>query len=104
MKPYLSKLFLIATSFISATALANSDMENSEKIFNRTCAMCHGKQGERSALNQSAIINTLKTEEILTALKKRRAGEIVGAGNSVKSRLTEEEVKALAEYVPTLNK
>ncbi len=104
MKGYASTLFFIAGSLLALNSHANESLEHTQKIFNRSCAMCHGKQGEKSALNQSAIINNLKTEEILTALEKRKAGEIVGAGNAAKSRLSEEEMKGLAEYIPTLKK
>ncbi|MFZ7240052.1 c-type cytochrome [Avibacterium avium] len=96
---------LLLLSALPLSGLANQSaemLEHSQKIFNRSCAMCHGKQGERSALNQSAIINSLKTEEIITALEKRKAGEIVGAGNAAKSRLSENDIKSLAEYIPSL--
>lgn len=96
---------LLLLSIAPLLGLANQSteiLEHSQKIFNRSCAMCHGKQGERSALNQSAIINSLKAEEIITALEKRKAGEIVGAGNAAKSRLSEDEIKGLADYISHL--
>lgn len=103
MKTYASTLFLIIGSLLAFNSQADESLEHAQKVFNRSCAMCHGKQGEKSALNQSTIINRLKTEEIITALEKRKAGEIVGAGNAAKSRLSEDEIKALAEFIPTLN-
>ncbi|MFZ7173654.1 c-type cytochrome [[Pasteurella] aerogenes] len=93
---------LLGLVSVSITASAQPDLAQGEKLFQRNCAMCHGKSAERSALGQSAIINTLKTEDIITALQKRKNGEIIGAGNAVKSRLSEQDMENVASYVPTL--
>ena len=77
-------------------------MEKAENFYKRTCATCHGKSAEKSALGQSKIINTLNSEEIYTALSDRKSGKIQGAGNMIKSRLNEEEIKMLSAFVPTL--
>ena len=79
-------------------------MEQAENFYKRTCATCHGKSADKSALGQSIIINTLNSEEIYTALSDRKSGKIQGAGNMVKSRLSEEEIKMLSKFVPTLKK
>ncbi|MCI7479207.1 c-type cytochrome [[Pasteurella] aerogenes] len=93
---------LLGLVSVSITASAQPDLAQGEKLFQQNCAMCHGKSAERSALGQSAIINTLKTEDIITALQKRKSGEIIGAGNAVKSRLSEQDMENVASYVPTL--
>ena len=96
----LSLSLLTASQFV----LADVDMEKAENFYKRTCATCHGKSAEKSALGQSRIINTLNSAEIYTALSDRKSGKIQGAGNMVKSRLSEEDIKMLSEFVTTLKK
>ncbi len=100
-KTYSTLTLLLASCFV-ATVQADTNPERGKRLFNQSCAICHGKQGEKSALNQSTAINTLKTDEIVTALEKRKAGEIVGAGNAAKSRLGKEDMQAVAEYIQHL--
>ncbi|OBX09498.1 cytochrome C biogenesis protein CcsB [Gallibacterium salpingitidis] len=103
----MKSLTLILSVIILTTttvAQANTDVERGKRLFNQGCALCHGKQGEKSALNQSAIINSLSVDEVVTALQKRKSGEIVGAGNAAKSRLNDDDMKAIAEYLQTLKK
>ncbi|MDY4279704.1 MAG: c-type cytochrome [[Pasteurella] mairii] len=103
MKKIATTLLLLSlVSVSSITASAQADLAQGEKLFRQNCAMCHGKSAERSALGQSAIINTLNKEEIITALQKRKSGEISGAGNAVKARLSEQDIENVASYVPTL--
>lgn len=101
MKKLSLTLFVTLLATISY-AHADSNLDRGKRLFSQGCALCHGKQGEKSALNQSAIINTLSVDEIIAALQKRKSGEIVGAGNAAKSRLNEEDMKAVAEYLQTL--
>lgn len=96
----LSLSLLTASQFV----LANVNMEQAENFYKRTCATCHGESAEKSAFGQSRIINTLNSEEIYTALSDRKSGKIQGAGNMIKSRLSEEEIKMLSELVPILKK
>ena len=62
--------FLFAPPALSAEA----DLVKAEKVYKRSCATCHGKQGEKPAMGESKIINQLKPEEISTALLERKAG------------------------------
>ena len=96
----LSLNLLTASQFV----LADVNTEQAENFYKRTCSTCHGKSAEKSAFGQSRIINTLNSEEIYTALSDRKSGKIQGAGNMVKSRLSEEEIKMLSEFVPILKK
>ena len=100
------KTALLSLSLLTASqfVLANVNMEQAENFYKRTCSTCHGKSAEKSALGQSRIINTLNSEEIYTALSDRKSGKIQGAGNMIKSRLSEEEIKMLSEFVPILKK
>ncbi|BFU59955.1 MULTISPECIES: c-type cytochrome [Rodentibacter] len=97
----ISTLFGIAF-FAQAEVPTNTDFSKAEKIYKRSCATCHGKRGEKPAMGESKIINQLKTETISTALLERKNGKIIGAGNPAKQRLSEEEIKALSEFIPTL--
>lgn len=77
------------------------DIENGATIF-RQCRMCHGKNGDKSPMGQAKIINRLSQEEIYQALLARKKGEIEGAGNSVKARLTEQDMQDVAAFIQTL--
>jgi len=55
-------------------------------------------------MGESRIINNLTPQEIYTALSERKSGKIEGAGNRIKSQLSEEDIKNLSELVPTLKK
>lgn len=98
----LLSLSLLTASQLVLANVNNVNIEKAENFYKRTCATCHGKSAEKPALGQSRIINTLNSEEIYTALSDRKSGKIQGAGNMVKSRLSEEEIKMLSEFVPTL--
>lgn len=88
--------------FAHAESSTNVDFAKAEKIYKRSCATCHGKTGEKPAMGESKIINQLKSEEISTALFERKSGNIIGAGNPAKQRLSDEEIKTLSEFIPTL--
>ena len=88
--------FLFATPALSAEA----DLVKAEKVYKRSCATCHGKQGEKPAMGESKIINQLKPEEISTALSERK--NIPSAGSPAKQRLSEQDIHNLSEYIQTL--
>ena len=44
--------FLFAPPALSAEA----DLVKAEKVYKRSCATCHGKQGEKPAMGESKII------------------------------------------------
>ncbi|OOF58781.1 c-type cytochrome [Rodentibacter myodis] len=104
----MKRLYLLIATLCSVTFLAqaqspaNPDFAKAEKIYKRSCATCHGKQGEKAAIGESKIINQLKPTEISTALLARKKGEIIGAGNPAKQRLSEEDIQSLAEFIATL--
>ena len=55
---------------------AEADLVKAEKVYKRSCATCHGKQGEKPAMGESKIINQLKPEEIYKpALLERKSGK-----------------------------
>ncbi|NYA46804.1 c-type cytochrome [Haemophilus haemolyticus] len=101
---YKTTLFSLSLLTASQLVLADMNAKQAENFYKRTCATCHGKSAEKSALGQSRIINTLNSEKIYTALSDRKSGKIQGAGNMVKSRLSEKDIKMLSEFVPKLKK
>ena len=101
MKIYSTILSLIALSAISSVH-AEGNIEHGKKIFNRSCALCHGKQAEKSAMGQSQIINTFSQEKIVSSLQDRKSGKIIGEGNRIKEGLTEKDMQDVADYIQTL--
>ena len=93
---------LWAVSYVHATPPTTAAPEKGEHLFKRSCATCHGKQGEKKAFNQSAVINQLTREQIIGALQERKDGHIQGAGNTAKERLSEQDMKDLAEFLQSL--
>ncbi|GKX61797.1 cytochrome [Pragia fontium] len=71
-------------------------------FYSQSCASCHGRNGEKTALNKSRVLSTLDEAQVIEALTVRRDGKIKGAGNKVKMRLSDDEIKHLAEYIQTL--
>ena len=95
---YLLSTLLPVLSFLFATPALSAEAD----LVKRSCATCHGKQGEKPAMGESKIINQLKPEEISTALSERKAGNITGAGSPAKQRLSEQDIHNLSEYIQTL--
>ena len=98
MKIYSTILSLIALSAISSVH-AEGNIEHGQKIFNRSCALCHGKQAEKSAMGQSQIVNTFSQEKIITSLQDRKSGKIEGPGKEI---LSEQDMQDVASYIQTL--
>ena len=96
----LSTLLPVLGFLFTPPALSTeADLVKAEKVYKRSCATCHGKQGEKPAMGESKIINQLKPEEISTALSERKMGKIIGAGNPAKQRLSDEDIRNLSEYI-----
>jgi len=80
-------------------ALAALDgMTEAARLYRDTCADCHGRQGELSALGQSRPLRTLDAETVRETLLARRA-EPHTMQDRIKAGLTDDEVAALAAYV-----
>ncbi len=76
--------------------------QNVKSLYQRNCASCHGRYGEKPALNKARALITLNEGQITEALTERRAGKIQGAGSQPKKRLTDEDIQQLAAYIQTL--
>lgn len=70
------------------------------------CAGCHGQKAERSALNQSEIIQSWDAQKIVEVLKGYQAGTygaiMKGLMQGQVSHLSDEEIQLLADYITTL--
>lgn len=95
------RLILSALCVLSFTVQADNtnNIKKGERLYKQQCAACHGKRGEKPAMGQSAVIRNFTAEQTVTALFKRKNGEIQGAGNSVKERLSESDMKNIAEFL-----
>ncbi|WP_267524779.1 c-type cytochrome [Campylobacter sp. MG1] len=74
----------------------------------KTCATCHGKQAEKSALNKSKIIADFSEEEIIKSLKGYQDDTYGGASKALMKpnvkKLNDDDIKALASYIVSLKK
>lgn len=97
------KIALVLLSLLVAAgdALAAQD---AKKLYQRNCASCHGRNAEKPALHKARVLTTLDESQIVEALTERRDGKIDGAGNQPKKRLSDEDIRALAQYIGTLEK
>lgn len=91
---------LLALLLTSSPVLAQAP----DVLYKNNCASCHGRHGEKTALGKARPLKNLSQQDIAQGLKARRAGEIIGAGNKAKARLSDEDITALSEYVVTLKK
>ncbi|MGB5964729.1 MAG: c-type cytochrome [Sulfurimonadaceae bacterium] len=75
-------------------------------VFARKCASCHGKNGEKSALNKSQIITGWDTQKTVSALKGYQDGSYGGSMKAIMkgqvSALSDAQIEAVSEYISTL--
>jgi len=79
----------------------------SGEVLFKKCAGCHGSNAEKKAMGKSAVINTFSSEKIADAIKGYKNGTLnnYGMGAVMKgqvSSLSDSDIKALSEYIPTL--
>jgi cytochrome c len=78
-----------------------------KKLFT-SCSGCHGKNGEISALGKSKIIANMKSAEIVSSLKgyqnKTYGGSMKNLMESQVSRLSQNDINSLANYISSLKK
>lgn len=74
-------------------------------LFN-SCKSCHGALGEKVAMGKSKVIADLNATQIESALRGYKDGSYGGVMKALMRgqvmRLSAEDIKALAEYIPTL--
>ena len=73
----------------------------------KSCAGCHGSKGEKKALGKSEVIggwSAVKVEEVLKGYrsKKRNVHGMGAVMQGQAAKLTDDEIKALGEYIQKL--
>lgn len=92
----------------SAPAAEQVDEEpvNGHAIFVHKCVSCHGKNGEKLALNVSEAISGWEAERTVSALKGYRNGtygkNLKGIMKGQVSSLSDKQIEAVAGYIATL--
>ena len=82
---------------------------NGKEIYDRECKSCHGSDGKMKALGKSNSIAGVTAESILQDMKGYQSKTLDkhGMGNVMNlnaSKLKEDEIKAVAEYIASLKK
>ena len=79
---------------------------DAKKLFTSSCVSCHGVNAEKKALTKSQVIQGWDTSKTIAALEGYKNKTY---GNSMKTimegktkNLSDEEIKALADYISTL--
>lgn len=78
-----------------------------DEYFDFKCASCHGRYGEKSALKASKIINELDENQIKADLMGYKndinyGGNLKATMHRIASELSDDEINALAKFIPTL--
>ncbi len=96
------KVILAALAVFAMNVMAADD---GATLFKK-CAGCHGANAQKKALGRSEVINAWKSDKIVSALQGYKAGTFGGAMKGIMkgqvSSLSKEQIKALADYIPTL--
>lgn len=94
-------IWVAVMAVLATSCSGNTDGLVGQDLFERTCAVCHGDGGEgstnRPALNQGSNAATLTDEQIRGVIS---VGP--GAMPSFASRLSDEQVDSLIEYLRQL--
>ena len=99
------RLIKIMLPLLSASLLMGA---SAESIYQKKCASCHGKMGEKKALGHSNVIKGMPVDKFVTLTKAFATGEqkAMPIAKIVKKqfidRYSDEEIKAVAEYVNQL--
>lgn len=96
------KKIAIAMLFAGATSL----MADGAAIYAK-CVGCHGANGEKSALNKSAVIKGQDAAKTVEQLNGYKAGTLnqYGMGGLMKGQvaaLSDEDIKAVSDYIAGL--
>ncbi|WP_199770097.1 c-type cytochrome [Helicobacter mesocricetorum] len=82
-----------------------ANLENGEKLFQRDCATCHGKNAEVSIVGKPSI-NTWKAADIADELKSYQNQTFQGQSrfikNQIAQRYTKKDMEDIGYYIETL--
>lgn len=99
------RLIKIMLPLLSASLLMGA---SAKSIYQKKCASCHGKKGEKKALGHSNVIKGMDTEKFITLTKAFATGEkkAMPLSKMIKKQFVDKyddkEIKAVAEYVNKL--
>jgi cytochrome c553 len=100
----MKKLLLAALAVFAINAMAADDGATLYK----KCAGCHGVNAQKKALGKSEVINEWKSDKIVSALNGYKDGTFGGSMKGIMkgqvAGLNKDQIKALADYIPTLKK
>lgn len=100
----MKKILLAALAVLAINAMAADD---GATLFKK-CAGCHGINAQKKALGKSEVINTWTSKKIVSALQGYKAGTFGGPMKGIMKAqagsLNDEQIKVLANYIPTLKK
>ena len=89
-----------------ASAIVSTGAAEGEKIYNSRCVSCHGKKGEKKAMNASAAIGgwkAVKTAKALVGYKDGTyGGKLKNLMKGQASKLSCDDVSKVARYISTL--
>ncbi|UOS38637.1 c-type cytochrome [Helicobacter pylori] len=88
---------------LGVLVFANVLMATDVKALAKSCAACHGVKFEKKALGKSKIVNMMSEAEIEKDLMDFKSGANKNPVMTVQAKkLSDEDIKALAKYIPTL--
>ncbi|MUU59909.1 cytochrome c [Helicobacter pylori] len=88
---------------LGVLAFANNLIATDVKALAKSCAACHGVKFEKKALGKSKIVNMMSEAEIEKDLMDFKSGANKNPVMTAQAKkLSDEDIKALAKYIPTL--
>ncbi|AFI03811.1 c-type cytochrome [Helicobacter cetorum] len=96
----MKKIILILSIVTLTQALAQSAKDI---IKTKGCISCHGKKFEKPVGARKLVVNTLSAKQIESDLMDFKTGKKKSAFMQMQvNKLSIEDIKALAKYIPTL--
>lgn len=93
---------IIITAIIVSVAAVRAYAANGEAIYAK-CKACHGANGEKQAMGTGDPLKGQSADDIVTKLNGYKDGSYGGSKKAIMSsqagRLSDEEIKAVAEYI-----
>lgn len=91
---------------INTETKVQTEAPNGATLYANRCASCHGKDGKKSALNNSAAIAGWESERLVSALKGYKDGSYGGKMKAImqgqSKPLSDTEIELLSDYISTL--
>ena len=97
-----------ALVLVALVALASYSVASDGAALYKKCVACHGANAEKMALGKSKIIANMSLEDNIAAIKGYQDGSYGGPMKALMigqiGSYTDEEIKAVSEYVIGLGK